>query len=80
MWCLIVLIPDLCTLSYYGTLYAEYDCVISCAYSLQGSYKQDCENFKDFSMTSKRLSYCFQGLKTYKKNTDLHAKILLRKC
>ena len=35
--------------------------------------------FKDFSRTSKILSYCFQGLKTTE-NTDLHVKILLRKC
>ena len=33
--------------------------------------------FKDFSRTSKRLSYYFQGLKT-NKNTDLHLKIQLR--
>ena len=38
-----------------------------------------CVKFKDFSRTSKRLSYCFQGLKTYE-NTDLHIKILLQKC
>ena len=31
----------------------------------QGSYRQVCLKFKDFSRTSKRLSYCFQGLKTY---------------
>ena len=31
---------------------------------IQGSYRQDCVKFKDFSRTSKRLSYCFQGLKT----------------
>ena len=30
--------------------------------------------FKDFSRTFKRLSYCFQGLKTYK-NTDLHINL-----
>ena len=30
----------------------------------QGSYRQDCVKFKDFSRTSKRLYYCFQGLKT----------------
>ena len=30
----------------------------------QGSYRQDCVKFKDFSRTSKRLSYCLQGLKT----------------
>ena len=45
----------------------------------QGSYRQDCVKFKNFSRTSKRLSYCFQGLKL-KKNTDLHVKILLQKC
>ena len=33
----------------------------------QGSYRQVCVKFKDFSRTSKRLSYCFQGLKTYEK-------------
>ena len=47
------------------------------ALDIQGSYGEDCVKFKDFSRTSKRLSYCFQaGLK----NTDLHVKILLRKC
>ena len=47
----------------------------------QGSYRQDYVKFKDFSRTSKGLSYCFQGLKTYgNKNTDLHIKILLLKC
>ena len=45
----------------------------------QGSYSQVCVKFKDFSRTSKRLPYCFQGLKTYE-NTDLHIKILLPKC
>ena len=45
---------------------------------IQGSYMQVCVKFKDFSRTSKRLSYCFQGLKTYE-NTDLHVKILLQK-
>ena len=44
-----------------------------------GSYRQVCVKFKDFSRTSKILSYCFQGLKTYE-NTDLNIKILLRKC
>ena len=37
------------------------------SFYLQGSYRQDCVKFKDFSRTSKRLSYCFQGLKTYEK-------------
>ena len=45
----------------------------------QGSYRQVCVKFKDFSRTSKRLSYCFQGLKTYEK-TGFHVKILLLKC
>ena len=45
----------------------------------QGSYRQDCVKFKDFSRTSKRLSYCFQGMKL-RRNTDLHLKILLLKC
>ena len=31
---------------------------------IQGSYRQDCVKFKDFSRTSQGLSYCFQGLKT----------------
>ena len=31
----------------------------------QGSYRQVCAKFKDFSRTSKQLSYCFEGLKTY---------------
>ena len=26
----------------------------------QGSYRQDCVKFKDFSRTFKRLSYCFK--------------------
>ena len=39
----------------------------------QGSFRQVCVKFKDFSRTSKRLSYCFQGL------TDLHIKILFLK-
>ena len=30
----------------------------------QGSYRQVCVKFKDFSRTGKRRSYCFQGLKT----------------
>ena len=33
----------------------------------QGSYRQVYVKFKDYSRTSKRLSYCFQGLKTYEK-------------
>ena len=33
----------------------------------QGSYKQGLVKFKDFSRTSKRFSYGFQGLKTYEK-------------
>ena len=41
----------------------------------QGSYRQVCVIFKDFSMTSKRLSYCLQGLKLMK-SIDLHVKIL----
>ena len=45
----------------------------------QGSYSQDGVKFKDFSRTSKRLSYCFQGLNLMK-NADLHVKILLWKC
>ena len=36
---------------------------------VQGSYRQVCVKFKDFSRTSKRLSYGFQGLKT-NENTD----------
>ena len=35
--------------------------------SYLGSYRQVSVKFKDFSRTSKRLSYHFQGLKTYKK-------------
>ena len=54
-------------------------CVIVAFLIIQGSYRQDCVKFKDFSRTSQRLSYCFQGLKL-KKNTDLHVKILLLKC
>ena len=33
----------------------------------QGSYRQVCVKFNDFPKSSKRLSYCFQGLKTYEK-------------
>ena len=33
----------------------------------QGSYRQVHVKFKDFSRTSKILSYCFQGLKSYEK-------------
>ena len=36
-------------------------------YFIQGSYRQVCVKFKDFSRASKRLSYCFQGLKTKEK-------------
>ena len=43
--------------------------------SLQGSYRQ----VRVISRTSKRLSYCFQGLK-HMKNTGLQVKILLLKC
>ena len=32
-------------------------------FPIQGSYRQDGVKFKDFS----KLSYCFQGLKTYEK-------------
>ena len=45
----------------------------------KGSYRQVSVKFKDFSRTSKRLPYCFQGLKTYE-NTGLHVKNLLLKC
>ena len=49
--------------------------------SLVGTYiRQVCVKFKDFSRTSKRLSYCFQGLKTYAKKNDLRVKILFLKC
>ena len=34
---------------------------------LHGSYRQVPLKFKDFSRTFKKLSYCFQGLKTYEK-------------
>ena len=37
---------------------------------IQGSYRQACVRFKDFSRTSKILSYCFQRLK-------MHEKILI---
>ena len=33
----------------------------------QGSYRQVCVKFKDFSRASKRIFNCFQGLKTYEK-------------
>ena len=35
-----------------------------CNLVFKGSYRQVCVKFKDFSRTSKRLSYCFEGLKT----------------
>ena len=38
----------------------------------QGSYWQVCVKFKGFSRSSKRLSYCFQGLKTYVKSWFTH--------
>ena len=41
--------------------------VIIVELQIQGSYKQVSVKFKDFSKTSKRLSYHFQGLKTYEK-------------
>ena len=44
----------------------------------QGSYSQVCVKFKGFSRTSKRLSYCFWGQKSYE-NIDLPIKILLGK-
>ena len=37
----------------------------------QGSYRQVCVKFKDFSRTSKILSYCFQGLKTYENTSPV---------
>ena len=37
------------------------------SFGMQGSYRQVSVKFKDFSRTSKRFSYCFQGLKTYEK-------------
>ena len=40
---------------------------LSAILQLQGSYRQVLVKFKDFSRTSKILSYCFQGLKTYEK-------------
>ena len=45
----------------------------------QGSYRQVCVKTKDFWSTSKRLSDCFQGLKTFE-NTDLHVRTLFLKC
>ena len=45
----------------------------------QGSYRQVSVKLKDFSRTSKRFFYCFQGLKTYENNV-FHIKILLLKC
>ena len=42
-------------------------------HNLQGSYRQVGVQFKDFSRTSKRLSYCFQRLK-FMKNTDSTSK------
>ena len=45
-------------------------CHIAWTVQSKGSYRQVCVKFKDFSRTSKILSYCFQELKTYA-NTDL---------
>ena len=33
---------------------------VSLCLAVQGSYMQVCVKFKDFSRTSKRLSYCFK--------------------
>ena len=52
VWYLIVSFPDLCLPLYLA---------------IQGSYMQVRVKFKDISRTSKRLSYYFQGLKTYEK-------------
>ena len=41
--------------------------------------RQVCVKFKDFSRIFEWQSYCLQGLKT-NENTDLHIKIILRKC
>ena len=48
-------------------LYEHPDLGLTVNVLQQGSYRQVCVKFKDFSRTSKRLSYCFQGLKTYEK-------------
>ena len=45
---------------------AAFD-ILVCTYRIQGSYRQDCVKFKEFSRTSKRLSYSFQGLKVNEK-------------
>ena len=34
------------------------------SYGMQDSYEQASVKFKEFSRSSKRLSYCFQGLKS----------------
>ena len=44
------------------------------------SYRQDCVKFKDFSRTSKRLSYMVFKDFNFMENTDFNVKILLQKC
>ena len=51
--------------------------VMQYADSLQGSYWQVSVKFKDFSRTSKRLSYSFSRTKVYEK-TDLSVKFYFR--
>ena len=46
----------------------RFYCFLSYLFVDQGSYRQTHVKFKDFSKTSKRLSYCFQGLEIYEKN------------
>ena len=46
---------------------------------VQGSYRQVCLKFKDFSRTSKNDPTIFKD-KKHMKNTDIHVKILLQKC
>ena len=45
----------------------------------QGSYRQVCGKFKDFSSTSQDFPTVFKDWK-FMKNTDPHVKILFLKC
>ena len=45
----------------------------------EGSYRQVCVKFEDFSRTSQNYPTVFKDLK-FMKNRDLHVKILFLKC
>ena len=64
---------------HYRVHFLETYLYVQCCHFKLGSYRQVLVKFKDLSRTSERLSYCFQGLRTYE-NADLHIKILFQKC